>query len=185
MSLFREGLISDYEEHALNCWTYSRQEGIWRHGSDRPDTLRGKGGGEDSIADELRSSPPKDLPGCIPVALRGATALVYNGRLTLLGGTTTFNASGDEEERRVIWQYHGEDEDEDACTRNDPEDDETSITSSFTVEDESSESSTDAASSSSRNGWRPLFLEWHYGKSTQVKLPVSSLIDTCAFSAHI
>ena len=187
MSLFRDGLISDYEEHAVNCWTYSRKEAIWRHGSDRPNTLREKRGGKDNIDNELKSLSPHDLPRCIPVALRGATALVYNGRLTLLGGTTTFNASGDDEERRVIWQYHGEDEEEDAATRNDPDDDddETSIASRVTVEDESSESSKDAASSSRSNGWRPLFLEWHYGKSTQVKLPFSSLIDTCAFSAHI
>lgn len=185
MSLFRDGLISDYEEHALNCWTYSRNEGIWRHGSDRPDTLRTRGGGEDNIDNELQSPPPQDLPRCIPVALRGASALVYNGRLTLLGGTTTFDASGDEEERRVIWQYHGEDEDEGTSNGNGSDDDETSNVSSVTVEDESSESSTYAASSSSKNGWRPLFLDWEYGKSAQVKLPVSSLIDTCAFSAHI
>ena len=180
MSLFRDGLISDYEEHALNCWTYSRKEGTWRNGLDRPDTLAEKEEGEVKSDNELKSP----LPRCIPLALRGASALVYNGRLTLLGGMTTFNASGDDEERRVIWQYHGEEQDKDLSAPNDPDDDETNIASSATVEDEPSEASRDASYSSS-NGWRPLFLEWHYGKSTQVKLPVSSLLDTCAFSAHI
>lgn len=189
MSLFRDGLISDYDEHALNCWTYSRKEGLWRRGSDCLNTFKRKG--EEGINSKLQSAQTQGLPKSIPVALRGASALLYHGRLTLLGGMTTFNESGDDEERRVIWQYHGEDEELSSCTGlsdsgNGPNDDEdTSTASSVTVEDELSEFSTDAASSSSINGWRPLFLDWQYGKSTQVKLPVSSLLDTYAFSAHI
>jgi hypothetical protein len=128
------------------------------------------------------------------MALRGASALVYNGRLTLLGGMTTFNQTSDDEERRVIWQYHEEDDKKEPSRAGSVDldsgntrtsDDDISVASGVTVEDESPESSKGAVPAFSVDGWRPLFLEWEYGKATQVKLPVSSLLDTYAFSAHI
>ena len=172
ISLFRDGLIVDYEEHANNCWAYSQKEGQWRCGSD----FAG-----------VRSDSHSGLPRSIPMALRGASALVYNGRLTLLGGMTTFNQTSDDEERRVIWQYHEEDDKQGSIDLDsgNTSDDDISVASSVTVEDESPESNKGAVPAFSVDGWRPLFLEWEYGKATQVKLPVSSLLDTYTFSAHI
>lgn len=185
MSLFRDGLIVDYEEHANNCWAYSQKEGQWRCASD----FAGARSDSDRRGEEESDIDP-GLPRSIPMALRGASALVYNGRLTLLGGMTTFNQTGDDEERRVIWQYHEEDDKPSRAGSVDLDsgntsDDDISVASSVTVEDESPESNKGAVPAFSVNGWRPLFLDWEYGKSTQVKLPVSSLLDTYAFSAHI
>jgi hypothetical protein len=172
MSLFRDGLIVDYEGHTDNCWTYARADGKWSHGHDRA--------GASTSSDEA----VLHLPRSIPVPTRGASALIYNGRLTLLGGMTSFNQTTDNEERRIIWQYYGEeDHDDDECS--------CASTASKNSTDSSIESNDPrfsgaaATSAASVKGWKPLFLEWEFGKATQVKLPVSALLDTYTFSAQL
>ena len=45
----------------------------------------------------------------LPVSVRGAAALTYQGRLTLLGGLSMFSQTFHSDERTVIWKYQEED----------------------------------------------------------------------------
>ena len=50
-----------------------------------------------------------NMPRSSPVPVRGATATIYQGRLTLLGGLSTFSRSFYDSERKTIWQFFGDD----------------------------------------------------------------------------
>jgi len=50
-----------------------------------------------------------NLPRSSPVPVRGATATIYQGRLTLIGGLSTFSRSFYDSERKTIWQFFGDD----------------------------------------------------------------------------
>jgi hypothetical protein len=43
-----------------------------------------------------------------PVSVRGATMTTYQGRLTLLGGLSTFSRTFYDTERKTIWQFYAE-----------------------------------------------------------------------------
>ena len=63
-----------------------------------------------AVAECRNSSRPKshlDLPRA-PAPVRGGTATTYQGRLTTLGGLSTFSRTFYDSERKTIWQYYAE-----------------------------------------------------------------------------
>ena len=48
------------------------------------------------------------LPFCAPVNVRGATMTIFQGRLTMLGGLSTFSRTFYDTERKIIWQFYPE-----------------------------------------------------------------------------
>ena len=78
----------------------------WAHSSEMaaavPETLALKN-------EENNQTICLSLPRSSPVPVRGATATIYQGRLTLLGGLSTFSRSFYDSERKTIWQFFGDD----------------------------------------------------------------------------
>lgn len=176
MSFFRDGLIVDYEEHLDYVSSFSMSEGKWRRHLSSNERAKATTAGacEESLPDENLSLPTR-----IPAAVRGASAFIYNGRLTLLGGMTTFSQAFHSEERRVIWQYHGEEEGgEGTSSKTGPL--ERPGPTPTPMPD-----SPPKVEAMSNKGWKPLMFEWEYGRPKQVKLPVSALLDSYAFSCHL
>lgn len=54
---------------------------------------------------ETSTGSQKNCPPFLPVPVRGAAATMYQGRLTVLGGLTTFSRTFYDCERKTIWQY--------------------------------------------------------------------------------
>ncbi|KAL7540400.1 hypothetical protein ACHAXR_010320 [Thalassiosira sp. AJA248-18] len=54
------------------------------------------------------TGPSLNLPCGAPVPVRGATATTYQGRLTMLGGLSTFSRTFYDGERKTIWQFFPE-----------------------------------------------------------------------------
>mmetsp|Transcript_10599 Transcript_10599/g.19150 ORF Transcript_10599/g.19150 Transcript_10599/m.19150 type:complete len:248 (+) Transcript_10599:1-744(+) len=58
--------------------------------------------------DANNSGSALSLPCVAPAPVRGATATTYQGRLTILGGLSTFSRTFYDSERKTIWQFFPE-----------------------------------------------------------------------------
>lgn len=86
----------------------------WAHSSDMAAAVAAAsamksemdGGGTDS----KHSAAVANLPCVAPVPVRGATATLYQDRLTMLGGLSTFSRTFYDSERKTIWQFIDEEQ---------------------------------------------------------------------------
>ena len=125
-----EHSILDYEDHLDYCWWYIHKSqgqaneaksenasGEWTfgggttmlghrqafaHSSDMASAVAAAS----AVKDEMNDM--SNMPCGAPVPVRGATATIYQNRLTLSGGLSTFSQTFYDQERKTIWQFFPE-----------------------------------------------------------------------------
>jgi hypothetical protein len=124
-----EEAILDYEDHLDYSWYYSKprrdlgdndtfeDDGTWQFGGGttmfghrqawaHSSDLASAVAAAQAIGET--KSHCNQMPNRAPVPVRGASATTFQGRLTVLGGLSTFSRTFYDIERKIIWQYFQE-----------------------------------------------------------------------------
>ncbi|KAL7458720.1 hypothetical protein ACHAWC_010356 [Mediolabrus comicus] len=80
----------------------------WAHSSDLASAVAAAAAIHNDTNQATDQDMSNQMPNRAPCAVRGASATTFQGRLTVLGGLSTFSRTFYDIERKVIWQYYPE-----------------------------------------------------------------------------
>jgi hypothetical protein len=80
----------------------------WAHSSDLASAVAAAAAIQNDTNQATDQNMSNQMPNRAPCAVRGASATTFQGRLTVLGGLSTFSRTFYDIERKVIWQYYPE-----------------------------------------------------------------------------